>query len=155
MKGWNHGEWGDEFSVDITLADANPADYDALLLPGGVMNPDKLRTIFEAVNFAKTFFERGKPIASICHGPWLLVEADVLKGYKVTGYKSIKTDLKNAGAKFVDQEVVIDRGLVTSRNPDDLPAFNQAMLEEFAEGKHGGNGQREPGRERATASINR
>ncbi|HBY94113.1 MAG TPA: protease, partial [Chloroflexi bacterium] len=147
VKAWNHTRWGDEFKADVGLGDAGPADYDALLLPGGVMNPDKLRTIPEAVNFARAFFERGKPIAAICHGPWLLVEADVVKGYDVTGYKSLKTDLKNAGANFHDKAVVIDRGLVTSRNPDDLPVFNQAMIEEFAEGTHGGDGQRWPARE--------
>lgn len=151
VKGWDHTQWGEEFNVDVQLEDANPADYDALLLPGGVMNPDKLRTIPAAVQFAKSFFDSGKPVGSICHGPWLLVEADVVKGYNVTAYKSLKTDLTNAGAKFHDKEAVIDRGLVTSRNPGDLPAFNQAIIEEFAEGRHGGDGQRRPAREAAAS----
>jgi protease I len=142
VKGWKHTEWGDTFTVDATLADAQPDDYDALLLPGGVMNPDTLRTIPEAVSFATRFFDDGKPIASICHGPWLLAETGKISGYTLTSYPSIRTDLKNAGANVVDREAVVDRGVVTSRNPDDLPAFNKAMIEEFAEGRHGGNGKR-------------
>lgn len=136
VKGWNHTKWGEEFPVDVTIEQANANDYDALLLPGGVMNPDKLRTNQKAVQFVRSFFDQQKPVASICHGPWILAEADVLKGRKVTSYNSIKTDLKNAGANWVDQEVVVDQGLVTSRNPDDLPAFNRKMIEEVAEGKH-------------------
>jgi len=136
VNGWEHTKWGDEFPVDVPIEQANANDYDALLLPGGVMNPDKLRTNQKAVQFVRSFFDQQKPVASICHGPWILVEADVLRGRKVTSYNSIKTDLKNAGANWVDQEVVVDQGLVTSRNPDDLPAFNSKLIEEVAEGRH-------------------
>jgi protease I len=144
VKGWNHTEWGDSVPVDVKLSQASPDQYDALLLPGGVMNPDKLRMDPDAVAFAAAFLKSGKPIAAICHGPWLLVETGAIQGYTMTSYPSIRTDLKNAGAKVVDKASVVDRGLVTSRNPDDLPAFNRAMIEEFAEGLHGGNGKREP-----------
>lgn len=136
VKGWNHTEWGDTFHVDVPISNARANDYDALLLPGGVMNPDHLRTNKEAVRFVKAFFSDHKPVAAICHGPWTLVEAGVVQGRKLTSYHSIQTDLKNAGADWVDQEVVVDHGLVTSRNPDDIPAFNRKMIEEFAEGKH-------------------
>ncbi len=136
VTGWASTDWGDEFSVDVNLNNADVADYDGLLLPGGQINPDKLRIEEKAVAFAKGFFEAHKPVAAICHGPWLLVEADVVKDRTMTSYPSIKTDLKNAGANWVDQEVVTDQGLVTSRNPDDIPAFNSKMIEEFAEGKH-------------------
>jgi len=136
VKGWQHTQWGQEFPVDVSIEQANANNYDALLLPGGVMNPDKLRTNKSAVQFVRSFFEQRKPVAAICHGPWMLVEADVVKGRKVTSYPSIQTDLKNAGAHWVDQEVVVDQGLVTSRKPDDLPAFNQKMVEEVAEGQH-------------------
>jgi protease I len=136
VKGWEHTKWGAEFQVDVGIDQANANDYDALLLPGGVMNPDKLRTNKRAVQFVRTFFDQNKPVAAICHGPWLLVEADVVKGRQVTSYPSIQTDLKNAGATWVDQEVVVDQGLVTSRKPDDLPAFNRKMVEEIAEGQH-------------------
>jgi protease I len=136
VKGWEHTKWGQEFPVDVVIEQANANDYDALLLPGGVMNPDKLRTSKPAVQFVRSFFEQQKPVASICHGPWMLVEANVLKGRKVTSYHSIQTDLKNAGANWVDQEVVVDQGLVTSRSPDDLPAFNRKVVEEIAEGQH-------------------
>jgi protease I len=136
VKGWEHTKWGDEFPVDVSVEQANANDYDALLLPGGVMNPDKLRTSKPAVQFVRSFFEQKKPVAAICHGPWILVEADVVNGRKVTSYPSIQTDLKNAGAKWVDQEVVVDEGLVTSRKPDDLPAFNRKLVEEIAEGQH-------------------
>lgn len=136
VKGWQHTDWGDEFPVDLALADARADDFDALLLPGGVMNPDKLRTKPEAVQLVKDFFAAGKPIAAICHGPWLLAEADVIRDREVTSYPSIQTDLKNAGARWVDREVVTDNGLVTSRKPDDIPAFNRKMVEEFAEGRH-------------------
>jgi protease I len=136
VKGWEHTQWGKEFPVDVNVEQAKANDYDALLLPGGVMNPDKLRTSKPAVQFVQSFFEQRKPVGSICHGPWMLVEADVLKGRKVTSYHSIKTDVKNAGATWVDQEVVVDQGLVTSRNPDDLPAFNRKLVEEVAEGQH-------------------
>lgn len=136
VRGWNHTDWGDEVEVDVHLDDADPDDYDALLIPGGVMNPDQLRMNEKAVRFTKSFFEQGKPVASICHGPWLLAEAGVVRGRKMTSYPSIRTDLENAGAEWTDQEVVTDHGLVTSRNPDDLPAFNRKMIEEFAEGIH-------------------
>jgi protease I len=136
VKGWNHTEWGDPLPVDLPLEQARPDDFDALLLPGGVMNPDKLRANKQAVQFVKAFFEAGKPVASICHGPWTLIEAGVVRGRQMTSYESIQTDLKNAGAKWVDQEVVTDNGLVTSRKPDDIPAFNRKMIEEFAEGRH-------------------
>lgn len=136
VKGWQHTEWGDTFPVNKTVAAAKIDDYDALLLPGGVMNPDKLRKDKNAVRFIKDFFNSGKPIASICHGPWTLVEAGVVKGLEMTSYESIKTDLKNAGANWVDKEVVTDQGIVTSRKPDDIPAFNKKMIEEFAEGTH-------------------
>ena len=136
VKAWNHSDWGESFGVDKTLEDASEADYHALVLPGGVMNPDKLRMDERAVAFTRAFFQAHKPVAAICHGPWLLAEADVVRGRKLTSYPSLKTDLKNAGATWVDQEVVVDQGLVTSRNPDDLPAFNAKMVEEIAEGKH-------------------
>ena len=136
VKGWNHSEWGDQFPVDLPLEQARPDDFDALLLPGGVMNPDKLRMNTQAVQFVKSFFQAGKPIAAICHGPWTLIEADAVRGRKMTSYESIQTDLKNAGANWVDQEVVNDQGVVTSRKPADIPAFNLKMIEEFAEGGH-------------------
>lgn len=138
VRAWQKKDWGDEFEVDIQLEHARADDFDALVLPGGVMNPDKLRMNPDAVRFTRTFFDAGKPVAAICHGPWLLVEADVVKGRKVTSYPSIKTDLVNAGANWVDREVVVDQGLVTSRNPDDLPAFNRKMVEEISEGAHAG-----------------
>lgn len=136
IKAWQHTDWGDEFPIDLAVEQADANEYDALLLPGGVMNPDKLRMSQEAVQFVRRFFEQGKPVASICHGPWMLVEADVVDGRKVTSYPSLQTDLRNAGANWVDQEVVVDAGLVTSRNPDDLPAFNRKLVEEVAEGRH-------------------
>ena len=132
VKGWNHTDWGQELPVDVPLEQANPEDYDALLLPGGVMNPDKLRAHPAAVRFVKHFFLSGKPVAAICHGPWTLIEAGVVRNRRITSYESIQTDLKNAGAQWVDQEVVTDGNLVTSRKPDDLPAFNRAMIELFA-----------------------
>jgi protease I len=136
VKGWQHTEWGDQFSVDVPLAQARADDYDALLLPGGVMNPDKLRANKQAVQFVKAFVDAGKPIAAICHGPWTLIEAGAVSGRTITSYPSLQTDLRNAGANWVDQEVVTDQGLVTSRKPDDIPAFNRKMIEEFAEGRH-------------------
>jgi protease I len=136
VKGWQHTDWGDEFAVDVPLATAHADDYDALLLPGGVMNPDHLRIDPQAVQFVKDFFTAKKPVAAICHGPWMLAEADVLRGRTVTSFPSIRTDLQNAGANWVDQEVATDQGLVTSRKPDDIPAFNRKMVEEFAEGRH-------------------
>lgn len=136
VKAWDKTNWGEEFEVDKTLDSANPNDYTSLLLPGGVLNPDTLRTNKQAVAFVNNFLEAGKPIAAICHGPWTLIETGAIKGRKMTSYKSIKTDLINAGVNWVDEEVVVDQGLVTSRNPGDLPAFNRKMVEEFAEGKH-------------------
>jgi len=136
VKGWNRTEWGDDFPVDVPLESANPNDYDALLLPGGVMNPDKLRMNEKAVQFVGAFFQAGKPVAAICHGPWTLIDAGVVEGRTLTSYPSMKADLTNAGANWVDREVVVDNGLVTSRRPADIPAFNKKMVEEFAEGKH-------------------
>jgi protease I len=136
IKGWNHTDWGDPIKVDVTLDNTSPDDYDALMLPGGVMNPDHLRMNENAVNFVRAFFEAGKPVAAICHGPWLLVEADVVRGRNVTSWPSLQTDLRNAGAHWTDSPVVTDHGLVTSRKPDDIPAFNRKMIEEFAEGVH-------------------
>jgi protease I len=138
VKGWNHHDEADSFKVDVQLDDADPENYDALLLPGGVMNPDTLRKLPEAVEFVRAFFEAGKPVAAICHGPQVLIEADVVRGRTLTSYPSIKTDLMNAGAHWVDEKVVTDQGLVTSRSPDDLPYFNEKMVEEFAEGIHAG-----------------
>jgi len=143
IRGWKHKEWGDEVNVDRTLDQAKPDDYDGLLLPGGVMNPDRLRMDPRAVQFVKRFFDDGKPIAVICHGPWTLVEAGVVRGVTMTSWPSVKTDLINAGARWVDQDVVVDRGIVSSRNPDDIPAFNRKMIEELVEGRHGGAGKRE------------
>ncbi len=154
VQGFHHDKSGDSFDVDIPLSEARPEDYDALLLPGGVANPDQLRMIPEAVQFVRSFADAGKPIAAICHGPWMLVEADCVRGRKVTSWPSVKTDLKNAGAEWVDEEVVTDNGLVTSRKPDDLPAFNRKILEEFAEGLHTpstGNARR-PARKTASKS---
>jgi protease I len=137
IRGWSHGEWGDtNYTVDKLAEDAAASDYDALLLPGGVRNPDKMRTYPQAVEFVKKFFEEGKPVAAICHGPWMLVEANVVEGRKVTSWPSLQTDLRNAGAQWVDAEVIVDQGLVTSRKPEDIPAFNGKMVEEFAEGPH-------------------
>lgn len=138
VRAWDRKDWGKEYDVDRPLSQARPGEYDALVLPGGVMNPDHLRMNEDAVQFAKAFFEAGKPVAAICHAPWLLVEADVVRGRNVTSYPSLQTDLRNAGADWVDREVVVDQGLVTSRNPDDLPAFNRKMIEEIAEGVHAG-----------------
>lgn len=136
VQGWNHDEKADLFSVDMPLKLARSDDYDALLLPGGVRNPDRLRTLTRAVEFIDGFFATGKPVAAICHAPWTLIEADVVKGRRITSWPSLKTDLMNAGAEWVDREVVVDRGLVTSRKPADIPAFNQKMIEEFAANRH-------------------
>ena len=136
IKAWQHDHWGDDLTVDLALDQARPDDFDALMLPGGVMNPDRLRMDQRAVNFVRAMFNAGKPVAAICHGPWLLVEADVVRNRSLTSWPSLKTDLRNAGADWSDQEVVTDMGLVTSRKPDDIPAFNRKMLEEFAEGVH-------------------
>ncbi|MFK7935899.1 MAG: type 1 glutamine amidotransferase domain-containing protein [Saprospiraceae bacterium] len=136
IKSWKDGNWGSDFNVDVELSNANESDYNALVLPGGVINPDKLRTNEDAVRFVRDFFKAKKIVAAICHAPWTLIEADVVNGRKVTSWPSVKTDLINAGANWVDQEVVVDEGLVTSRNPDDLPAFNDKLVEEVKEGKH-------------------
>jgi protease I len=136
IKAWKLKEWGDSFTVDQTLDSADPNAFDALLLPGGQMNPDNLRIEKKAVAFVRAFEKSGKPIAAICHGPILLIEADAVKGRTVTSFPSIRTDLENAGATWVDKEVVTDNGLVTSRKPDDIPAFNRKMIEEVAEGRH-------------------
>lgn len=131
IKGWNHIEWGETFPVDKIVVNATVEEYDGLLLPGGAMNPDKLRINPTAVDFVKKFFAAHKPVAAICHAPWLLIEADVVKGRMLTSWPSLQTDLRNAGAEWVDEEVVVDQGLVTSRKPDDIPAFNAKMIEEF------------------------
>ena len=136
VQGWDHFEKGDHFTVDVPLDAARAADYDALLLPGGVANPDQLRIIPKAVSFVREFFEAGKPIAAICHGLWPLIDAGVVRGRRVTSWPSLRADLQNAQAQWVDEEVVTDGGLVTSRKPDDIPAFNRKMIEEFAEGRH-------------------
>lgn len=136
VRGWNMTEWGDSVPVDVPLRAARAEDFDALLLPGGVMNPDQLRANPAAVSLVRNFFEAGKPIAAICHGPWVLAEAGIVAGLRMTSYPSIKTDLRNAGAQWVDQEVVVDRGIVTSRGPDDLPAFNRMLVEAFSAGVH-------------------
>ena len=136
VQGWKHYDHADKFRVDVPLAEARADNFDALLLPGGVANPDQLRMQPEAVDFVRSFFDAGKPVAVICHGPWTLVEADVVRGRAITSWPSVKTDLINAGANWVDEECVVDNGLVSSRNPGDIPAFNQKMLEEFAEGNH-------------------
>jgi protease I len=138
VKSWTGEGFGPSVKVDQHLDDANPDDFDALLLPGGVLNPDKLRTIPAAVEFVRAFFDAGKPVAAICHGPQLLIEADVVSGRRMTSYPSVRRDLINAGADWVDEAVVTDQGLVTSRKPDDIPQFNRKMIEEFAEGVHAG-----------------
>jgi protease I len=141
VKAWDHDHWSIELPVDVPLSKANPEDYDALLLPGGVLNPDKLRLKKEAVSFAQHFLEQGKPLAAICHGPQLLIETGMISGREMTSYQSVQTDLKNAGAVWVDKEVVVDNGLVTSRSPKDLEAFNKKLVEEISEGKHATTGQ--------------
>lgn len=136
IKGWKDGDWGNPVDVDLAVADADAGDFNALVLPGGVMNPDTLRTDEDVLKFVKQFFAQHKPVAAICHGPWTLVNAGVLQGRKLTSYHTIKADLVNAGANWVDEEVVVDEGLVTSRKPSDLPAFNDKLCEEVEEGKH-------------------
>lgn len=132
VQGWNHYDQADYFQVDLPLDKANPDDYDALLLPGGTANPDQLRINETAIKFIKAFFEADKPVAAICHGPWTLIEADVVQGHQVTSWSSLKTDLINAGANWVDEEVVVDRNLITSRNPQDIPAFIDAAISLFS-----------------------
>jgi len=136
IKSWSDGNWSNEYQVDKTLDQVNSKQYNALMLPGGVINPDKLRRNEDALMFVRDFFKEKKPVAAICHAPWTLISADVVKGRKMTSYASIKDDLVNAGAKWEDSEVVVDEGFVTSRNPDDLPVFNAKLIEEIKEGKH-------------------
>ncbi|HZZ56497.1 MAG TPA: type 1 glutamine amidotransferase domain-containing protein [Opitutaceae bacterium] len=151
---WDETDFGDKFDVDVKLKDADAGDYDALLLPGGVMNPDKLRLLPEAVEFVRAFFAAGKPVAAICHGPQLLIEADLVRGRKLTSFPSLRRDLINAGAQWVDEEVVTDQGLVTSRKPADIPRFNEKMIEEFGEGFHAGQQRSaEQAREHAEAET--
>lgn len=133
VRGWDFTDWGDELPVDVPLDGAKPDDFDALLLPGGVFNPDALRMQPKAVAFVKAFFNAGKSVASICHGPWTVIEAGAAQGRRIASWASLKTDLRNAGAQWVDQEVVVDGNLVTSRNPNDIPAFNRAMIDLFAQ----------------------
>jgi len=136
IQGMNHMEKGDKFDVDLTLDDARPEEFDALMIPGGLYNPDALRLNEDALDFARQFFQAGKPVAAICHGPQVLISADLVRGRKMTSWPAIKVDMRNAGARWVDEEVVVDNGLVSSRKPDDIPAFNNKMLEEFSEGRH-------------------
>jgi protease I len=136
IQAFNHLDKGDRFEVDRAVGDADAGEYDALVLPGGVASPDQLRTKEDALEFVRAFFEAGKPVGAICHGPWTLIDAGVVKGRTLTSWPSLQTDLRNAGANWVDEEVYVDQGLVTSRNPDDLPAFNAKIVEEFAEGVH-------------------
>ncbi|MGO4708741.1 type 1 glutamine amidotransferase domain-containing protein [Chryseobacterium sp. 2TAF14] len=136
IKAWAEKDWGKEYNVDKTISEASSSDYDALVLPGGVINPDQLRTNDEAINFVKDFFNQHKPVAAICHGPQILINAEAVNGRKLTSVNSISKDLKNAGAVWEDSEVVVDNGLVTSRTPEDLPAFNAKLVEEINEGKH-------------------
>ncbi len=136
IQGMNHADKGDKFPVDIELSKARAHEFDALMIPGGTMNPDTLRSTPQALEFTRYFFREGKPVAAICHGPWVLVDAGVVRGRKLTSWPAIKSDIRNAGGNWVDEEVVVDNGLVTSRKPDDIPAFNCKMIEEFAEGRH-------------------
>ena len=136
IQGMNHADKGESVAVDLTLSEANPQDFDALMIPGGLMNPDALRSTEQALEFVRHFFQEGKPVAAICHAPWVLIDAGVVQGRTLTSWPAIKTDVRNAGGKWVDEEVVVDNGLVTSRKPDDIPAFNEKMVEEFCEGRH-------------------
>ena len=142
IRGWKHTDWGSSVPVDATVASVSADRYDGLVLPGGVINPDRLRMDEQAVRFVRSFIESGKPIAAICHGPWTLINAGGVSGRTVTSWPSLQADLTNAGAHWVDRQVVVDQGLVTSRRPDDLPAFNRKMIEEFAEGRHGQRAER-------------
>jgi deglycase len=138
IKGFNHFDPADEHTVDKTIEEVDASEYDALLIPGGVGNPDQLRGDENIVRFVQDFFAAGKPVAAICHGPWVLVEAGVVRDRKLTSWPTVQTDIRNAGGNWVDEQVVVDQGLVTSRKPDDIPAFNDKMVEEFCEGKHSG-----------------
>jgi protease I len=137
VRGWKFKDWGDELPVEVHLSDAKPDNFDALLLPGGVINPDKLRMIPKAVEFVKAFFAANKPVAAICHGPWSVIEAGAARGRKIASWPSLKTDLRNAGAEWKDEEVVVDGNLVSSRNPDDIPAFNREMIKLFGSPREG------------------
>lgn len=145
IQGFEHLDPADTFAVDETVADADPGAFAGLVLPGGVANPDRLRTDPAAVRFVRSFFEAGKPVAAICHAPWTLIDADVVQGRRMTSWPSLERDLRNAGADWVDEEVVVDDGLVTSRNPDDLPAFCSKLVEELAEGRHRAQAERSAG----------
>lgn len=136
IKAWDNGNWSNEYEVNYTLDQVKADDYNALMLPGGVINPDKLRRSEKALDFVRDFFTQHKPVAAICHAPWIFISAEVVKGRTMTSFNSIRKDLENAGANWVDQEVVVDEGFVTSRNPNDLPAFNKKLIEEIKEGKH-------------------
>jgi protease I len=136
IQGMNHADKGETVAVDLTLSDARPQEFDALMIPGGLMNPDTLRSTDEALEFVRHFFQEGKSVAAICHAPWVLIDAGVVRGRTLTSWPAIKSDVRNAGGNWVDQEVVVDNGLVTSRKPDDIPAFNDKMIEEFCEGLH-------------------
>src|SRR5205809_6358757 len=136
IQGMHHADKGHKFDVDLTLDEARPEEFDALMIPGGLMNPDALRSNEDALEFARHFFREGKPVAAICHGPWVLIDAGVVRGRALTSWPAIKTDVKNAGGNWVNEEVVVDNSLVTSRKPDDIPAFNKKMIEEFCEGRH-------------------
>ena len=136
IQGMNHADKGDKFDVDLTLDEARPEEFDALMIPGGLMNPDALRSNDDALEFTRHFFREGKPVAAICHAPWVLIDAGVVRGRTLTSWPAIKNDVKNAGGKWVNEEFVVDNGLVTSRKPDDIPAFNKKMIEEFCEGRH-------------------
>ena len=136
IQGMNHADKADKFDVDLTLAEARPEEFDALMIPGGLYNPDAMRTNQRALNFARYFFREGKPVAVICHGPQVLINADLVRGRRMTSWPAIKVDMRNAGARWVDEEVAVDNGLVSSRKPDDIPAFNRKMIGEFAEGRH-------------------
>src|SRR6266516_2792062 len=136
IQGRNHADKGDKFDVDLTLDEARPEEFDALMIPGGLINPDALRSNDDALEFTRHFFREGKPVAAICHGPQVLISANLVRGRTMTSWPAIKADMRNAGANWVNQEVVVDNGLVTSRKPDDIPAFNKKMIEEFCEGRH-------------------
>jgi protease I len=151
VRSWRFTEWGEDFPVDVKLAQARPDDYDALLLPGGVINPDKLRMDAKAMAFVRSFFDAGKPVAAICHGPWSVIEVDAARGRKIAAWPSLKTDLRNAGAQWMNQEVVVDGNLVSSRMPDDIPAFNRETIAKFAEGQ--GQGATAGARKPAPASA--
>jgi protease I len=136
IQGMHHADKGEKFDVDLSLEEARPEQFDALMIPGGLMNPDQLRSTPEALEFTRHFFREGKPVAAICHGPWVLIDAGVVRGRTLTSWPAIKSDVRNAGGNWVNEEVVVDNGLVTSRKPDDIPAFNKKMIEEFCEGRH-------------------